>query len=185
MEDLHLSGKSAPDHFVSLFIDHACWRSDRSGNCVKNHFRGNGSIFLLFYFYSYCLCITANCMLDQSAAARYEPAVISKRMTTGRHSSYHVTLEPWGEMKEPEEVRIRKTDFPLVQVGDKVTVFQKPGFMSMPWIIIVFEWHRTSLQSPGAQTTARHLLFLFPHLNIKSRVTGRPLTSPVIVLFKA
>jgi uncharacterized membrane protein SirB2 len=99
----------------------------------------NVSLLVFFYFYSYSSCVTINCMLDQSNAVGYEPRVIEKRATTGKDASYHLTLAPWGELKEPKEVRIAKMDFDRVEVGDPVNVFQKEGFMRMPWIIVVVD----------------------------------------------
>lgn len=99
----------------------------------------NITLLLFFFFYSYSFCVTTNCMLDQSKALGYEPRVIEKRVTTGKNASYHLTLEPWGERKESEEVRVMKTDFDRLEVGDPVKVFQKEGFMGMPWIIVLIE----------------------------------------------
>ncbi|HEY9197637.1 MAG TPA: hypothetical protein VIM77_15280 [Mucilaginibacter sp.] len=93
----------------------------------------SATAFVLLYGFTAPVII--NCNFDYSVPKAYKAQVLSQRVSTGKHTSYDLTLSKWGE-KESEETEVSKSLYYRVKVGDTVYVNLKPGLFKMPWYYV-------------------------------------------------
>lgn len=93
----------------------------------------SAAAFVLLYGFTAPVII--NCNFDYSAPKKYKAQVLSQRVSTGKHTSYDLTLSKWGP-KESEETEVSKSLYYQVKVGDTVYVNLKPGLFKMPWYYV-------------------------------------------------
>ncbi|AYL94024.1 hypothetical protein [Mucilaginibacter celer] len=90
-------------------------------------------VFVLLY--GFTAPVIVNCNFDYAAPKVYAAQVMSQRISTGKHTSYNLTLSKWGP-KESEEVEVSKSLYNEVKVGDMVEVNLKPGLLKIQWFYI-------------------------------------------------
>jgi hypothetical protein len=93
----------------------------------------SAAAFVLLYGFTAPVII--NCNFDYSAPKEYKAQVLSQRVSTGKHTSYDLTLSKWGP-RESEETEVSKSLYYQVKVGDTVYVNLKPGLFKMPWFYV-------------------------------------------------
>jgi hypothetical protein len=93
----------------------------------------SAAAFVLLYGFTAPVII--NCNFDYSAPKEYKAQVLSQRVSTGKHTSYDLTLSKWGP-RESEEAEVSKSLYYEVKVGDTVYVNLKPGLFKIPWFYI-------------------------------------------------
>ncbi|MDI1232949.1 MAG: hypothetical protein PSX81_01565 [bacterium] len=91
---------------------------------------------VLFYAYAYGSMVTLNGYYDKSATKTYRVRVIYKSVIQGKRTSYHFDLEPWGELKEKNQVTVTKELYEKIAVQNTVQVNTKEGFFHIPWYFI-------------------------------------------------
>lgn len=89
------------------------------------------SIFLLAY--SYGTVITLNAVYDLSPAQVYKAAVIKKRISSGKSTTYYLAVTPWGPEVAGDEVTVSKELYNTTSINDSVNIYFKKGRFSIPW----------------------------------------------------
>ncbi|WP_026209592.1 hypothetical protein [Cytophaga aurantiaca] len=90
-------------------------------------------IAVFIFCASYGGLIFLNCYYDQSAEQIFPAQVLSKRESSGKHTSYYVELAAWGEQKEAEEVSISSDLYEQFEKGDIALVYLRKGLFDIPW----------------------------------------------------
>ncbi|MEI6949015.1 hypothetical protein V9K67_17650 [Paraflavisolibacter sp. H34] len=106
------------------------------GGLPRQYRKFSSFMYLLFVVaaYSFCACIFANCLPDDSQARKYTTTVMEKRKThRRRHTSYRLTLSPWARMNKPEEITIPHAQWNKFQKGDIVHLYLRRGSLRAPW----------------------------------------------------
>ena len=83
--------------------------------------------------YSYALLIFSNCYYDQSAPEIWQVEITKKRISSGKSTSYYLSLSPWGRFTDGKEVSVPKRFYQEVNKEDSVRVFLKKGKWDVPW----------------------------------------------------
>lgn len=96
-------------------------------------FFGVAGITLFFFCAAYGGLIFLNCYYDESPEQEFHVKVLSKRMSSGKHTSYYVELTPWGNQTEAEEVSIDSDLYDRFEAGDSAYVYLKQGRFDVPW----------------------------------------------------
>lgn len=109
-----------------------------SGNkeFTKNDSKANFTILglaIFIYAYSYGAVVTLNCVYDKSEPTLYNASVLSKRVTTGKTTTYYIQLTPWGTEQENKEVSVPKDLYDRLEYNEKVTIYFKKGRFEIPW----------------------------------------------------
>jgi hypothetical protein len=108
----------------------ACWQAiASSGKKMLTYIL----IFAMAAMYSYSLLIFSNCYYDKSPATVYHVAVTGKRVSSGKSTSYYVSLSPWGRYTEDDEVSVSKNFYQSVRTDDSIRVFLNDGKWGVPW----------------------------------------------------
>lgn len=90
--------------------------------------------FSIFMFgYGYGATITLNCMYDNSEPETFNATILSKRISSGKSTTYHLELTPWGNQKEIDEVSVSKDLYNRLDKNDKVTIYFMNGLFDIPW----------------------------------------------------
>ena len=72
---------------------------------------------------------------DVAAAQYYEVDATSKRVRKGRRStSYYVTIRGWPNSNNLREVEVSSSLYNRTDIGKKMTLVQKPGYLGVPWV---------------------------------------------------
>lgn len=71
--------------------------------------------------------------LDGSPATVYRTAVMGHHVSHGRHTSYYLTLAPWGPRTENDAVEVPWKTYAAIEVGDEVCVPMRPGALGVTW----------------------------------------------------
>lgn len=95
-----------------------------------------GSLLGILFFvglYSYSLAMVADTLGDRGAVQTYSAQVLGKHMSSGRSTSYNLSLAPWGPKTEPSRVGVSSSTYRAVSPGDEVCLQLHPGNLHAPW----------------------------------------------------
>lgn len=93
----------------------------------------NGAGFVLLY--GFAVPVLINCNFDYSEPKVYTAQVLDQRISTGKHTSYNITLSKWGQW-ESEETEVSRSLYNEVKVGDTVDINLKQGIFKMSWFFV-------------------------------------------------
>lgn len=90
---------------------------------------------LLFYIsgYSYGALVAVNCLFDKSEPKIFNAKILSKRVSTGKYTSYNLEITPWGPQKEVDEVQVSKPLYEQLEKDDEVTIYFMNGKFDIAW----------------------------------------------------
>jgi hypothetical protein len=88
---------------------------------------------LLFLLYSFGSVTTTNCVYDYSQPVGYRAMVVDKHVDSGKTTTYHLTLEPWGDMIEQTDASVTKKQYDKTAAGDRVDVYEFSGLWVIHW----------------------------------------------------
>lgn len=89
--------------------------------------------------YVYGAYVISNCLFDQSAPRQYKVDVVDKKIGSGRTTTYHVVVGPWGQEAEPRKLTVTGSQFNMLKKGDTVVLHLKKGLFGTPWLYAVTE----------------------------------------------
>lgn len=89
--------------------------------------------------YSFGVYVISNCVFDRSKPDMFTSKVVEKEMSSGKSTTYYLTLEPWGPRTETERVSVTKTEYETTDPGDTVDIYLRQGYLRTPWFYIVTE----------------------------------------------
>jgi len=88
---------------------------------------------LLACGYGYGVVVLVNWRLDSATGENYRVAVLARHVSSGRHTSYHILLEPWGPRTEPADVTVSRDLYTVAAPGSSVCVHRGPGALGISW----------------------------------------------------
>lgn len=103
--------------------------------------RSNKAISLLLaaivgFVYAFGAVICYNCNFDKSKPDVFETAVVRMHINSGKSTSYHLTLAPWGKHADEDDITVSKSLYNQLHEGDKVNLYLKKGSLNIPWVIV-------------------------------------------------
>jgi hypothetical protein len=78
-----------------------------------------------------------NCTLDTRTPEIFEAEVISMEISSGKTTTYYVTVTPWGPRTEAEKISVAQEEYEQIAVGDVVNVYLMPGFFKIRWFFLL------------------------------------------------
>ncbi|HTR31425.1 MAG TPA: hypothetical protein VMH27_19265 [Puia sp.] len=90
-------------------------------------------MLLLAGVYSYGALIFSNCAYDHNRAAISRVAVDGKHYSSGKNTSYYLELSAWGNMVDGNRVKVTRSFYREMRIGDSVNVYLHPGKWGIPW----------------------------------------------------
>jgi hypothetical protein len=75
----------------------------------------------------------ANCLFDDSRPQSFTATVTGKRVSSGKSTTYHLTLSPWGPVTRPEDIQVPFRFYGAVAVNEKLELLLRPGRLGYPW----------------------------------------------------
>jgi len=90
-------------------------------------------VFVMAAAYSYSLLIFSNCYYDKSSPTIFHVAVTGKRISSGKSTSYYVSLSSWGQYSDGNEVSVSQSFYKNVREQDSLSVYLKYGKWGIPW----------------------------------------------------
>jgi hypothetical protein len=91
-------------------------------------------IFALLFSYGATICI--NCNYDYSVSKKYKVKVLDQYSSSGKQTTYHLTVSAWGTGNKPEDLSVYHGLYSKVKKGDRVTVYVKKGLLHIPWFFV-------------------------------------------------
>lgn len=79
----------------------------------------------------------ANALLDRGVPQMFRVPVRGKHVTTGKHTSWDVELDPWGPVTERKRVDVGRGLYRSVEIGDRVCVALRPGALGARWFVVL------------------------------------------------
>ncbi len=89
--------------------------------------------------YSYGTYVTSNCLFDKSEPEIFKSEVTDKEISSGKSTTYYLTLKPWGPRTETERVSVTKDEYEVTAKGDTVDIYLRQGLLKTPWFYVVTE----------------------------------------------
>lgn len=77
--------------------------------------------------------LLADVGLDHQPAQTFPTHVLRKYISTGKHSSPHLVLAPWGPRVAGEDMSVNRAYYAHVDEGSSVCMSLHPGALGMPW----------------------------------------------------
>jgi len=93
-------------------------------------------IVFLAGLFSFSLLVFSNCHYDRSRPRLYHVEVTRKWIHTGKGTTYHLKLSPWGKYTGEEELSVSKSFYQRVNTRDSVIVALKNGRWGLPWYFL-------------------------------------------------
>ncbi len=90
----------------------------------------------ILFAYSYGSIITVNCINDNSEPVVFNAKVLSKRISSGKSTTYYLELTPWGVQKDIEEVSVSKELYEQLESDDLVNIYFMKGYLYIPWFVV-------------------------------------------------
>ncbi|SHH36591.1 hypothetical protein SAMN04488109_3878 [Chryseolinea serpens] len=96
------------------------------------------SIFIavVLMAYSFGTAVTLNGLLDTSAPEVFTVKIVSKHVSGGKVTTYHLMLEPWGDQKESEDATVSSDFYHSIDAGESVEVYRMKGELGIPWFFV-------------------------------------------------
>jgi hypothetical protein len=79
----------------------------------------------------------ANALLDHSPASAVRSQIIDKHVSSGKATTYHFRLAPWGPVTEPSDVSVPHDLYDRLQPGNPVCIQLHSGALDMPWFVVL------------------------------------------------
>jgi hypothetical protein len=133
--DLHMIGWQKP-LVVALFIDLLLCATAMKLDSTLAAKKQIILLFLISIGYGFGAGLEANALLDRSPAQIYEAKVLSKRISRGKTTTYHLTLSAWGPLTHNDEVTVFRDFYESLQAGDTACVVSHQGALGMPWYVV-------------------------------------------------
>lgn len=89
--------------------------------------------------YSSSAIVFINCYYDNTIHVSYKSKVLSKRISSGKSTSYYVELTAWGKQTENNEIDVGKERYYSINIGDSVSIDMYNGLLSVPWYDVTYE----------------------------------------------
>ena len=99
----------------------------------KNLFAVYTGMLLLAGVYSFTALIFSNCAYDRNQPEVLRVAVDGKHTSSGKTTSYFIKLSPWGRFSNGNNVKVSRSYYRVVNIGDSVTVYLHPGKWGIQW----------------------------------------------------
>lgn len=93
-------------------------------------------LFLFFIAYGYGVTMQANASFDRGRPQVYEPQIAKKYVSSGKSTTYHLLLTPWGPHETYDNVTVSRSFYNAQRVGNPVCVVLRPGALSIPWYVV-------------------------------------------------
>ncbi|MDO5104803.1 hypothetical protein [Capnocytophaga sp.] len=92
------------------------------------------SIIFNVFLYSYAGTYAINCTYDYSKPEIYKNEVLDKHTSRRRRggTTYYVTVKPWGNHYEKEDISVSMQEYQKLQIGDEVEIAVKKGVFNIP-----------------------------------------------------
>jgi hypothetical protein len=87
----------------------------------------------------YCFGVIgeANALLDRSPASAVRSQIIDKHVNSGKATTYHFQLAPWGPVTESGDVSVPHDLYERLQPGDPVCIRLHSGALDLPWFVVL------------------------------------------------
>lgn len=87
--------------------------------------------------YSYAATYGSNCVYDYSTPKVYDAVLVDKHISRGRRTTiYYLTVTPWGNHKEQEDISVSSNQYYNKNIGETVKIDYKQGLLFIPWYYI-------------------------------------------------
>jgi hypothetical protein len=103
---------------------------------TREHRWGMLTIFLLAAAYTFGVSAQADELLDRSPRQTFQVAVLSKRMVSGRSTTYYLRVTPWGPQSDANDVSVSRALYNSVAPKQTVCVNFLQGALKIPWYFV-------------------------------------------------
>ena len=91
-------------------------------------------LFSLFTVaYGYGIAVQADVLPDRNSPQLFHGTVTDKHESTGKTTTYHLELSPWGPQSGPNEVTVQYDLYRNVAAGESVCLWVYPGMLHAQW----------------------------------------------------
>jgi hypothetical protein len=89
--------------------------------------------FVATFAYGWGLVLEADRILDRAPAHVYPTQVTDMHISSGKHTSYDITLAPWGPTRGQDGVDVGRPLYQQMHVGETVCPVLHPGALHIRW----------------------------------------------------
>ncbi|OON68106.1 hypothetical protein [Hymenobacter sp. CRA2] len=86
--------------------------------------------------YGYGATTMYNAAFDEAEPAVHLAKVLKKHKSSGRTTTYNLTVTPWGPIKKVEDVQVSRAYYEQTQPGDSVSILLMSGRLDLPWYTV-------------------------------------------------
>jgi hypothetical protein len=90
-------------------------------------------VLLFGAVYTYGAIAQADTLLDKSEPKTFEAAILSKRISSGRNTTWYLQISPWGPQPEETEVSVPRPLYNSVFPNQTICVHLSDGALKIPW----------------------------------------------------
>lgn len=84
-------------------------------------------ILIISAVYASATIVTTNMVFDSSETDWYESAVVDKRVSSGKTTSYYLKLAPWSLQNDTDDVMVDRGAYDYYEPGDTASIFVRQG----------------------------------------------------------
>jgi len=86
--------------------------------------------------YSYGAVVSLNCIYDKSEPEKFNAAILNKRISKGKSTTYYLKLTPWGYQEKAKEVTVSRALYEKLEKDDSVHIYFRKGKFDIPWFVV-------------------------------------------------
>ncbi len=98
--------------------------------------KDSAAVFIFIFSYSYGSMIMVDCLYDNTKPEIYHTRVLDKHKSGGRHTSYYLTVDVWGNRTASEDVSVTNSLFNDVSPGETIDIYVEKGTLNIPWYYV-------------------------------------------------
>jgi len=95
-------------------------------------------LLLAFFVFTYVFgtVVLTNCLFDRSDSDKYSTYVTDKYISTGKSTSYNLSVKPWGPVEDPEDIDVGSEFYEKVDKGQKIYLYLRKGTWGFGWYTV-------------------------------------------------
>ena len=95
-----------------------------------------GGLLFFAILYSFAATVNINTLGKQEIAETYISEIYEKRISRGRTTTYYLTVSPWGNRNNNNDVEVGRNFYDSVEVNDSITIHIISGLLDIRYYII-------------------------------------------------
>jgi hypothetical protein len=94
------------------------------------------AMLIISVAYAYGAVVEGDVLFDISKPQIFQAQVLDKHKSSGKTTTYHLKLTPWGPKEGEDDVTVSSGVYAAAATGERVCIVLRRGALEMPWFVV-------------------------------------------------